>query len=177
MFGSQAEGARAVPWRKRVAQVVQLLYVVATALAIWRGLSVVTNTESPVVVVLSGSMEPGFQRGDLLFLTNYDSPIQVGEITVYRTTGSSVPIVHRVIETHYVENKNKQILLTKGDNNDDDDIVLYNGQRWLSSDDVIGRVRGYVPYLGYATILFNDFPILKYVVLGLMGISLLFERE
>lgn len=35
----------------------------------------------------------------------------------------------------------------------------------------------YVPYLGYATIMFNDFPMLKYVVLGMMGISLLFERE
>ena len=33
---------------------------------------VVTGSESPVVVVLSGSMEPAFQRGDLLFLTNYE---------------------------------------------------------------------------------------------------------
>ena len=31
---------------------------------------VVTGSESPIVVVLSGSMEPAFQRGDLLFLTN-----------------------------------------------------------------------------------------------------------
>lgn len=31
-------------------------------------LSVVTDSPSPIVVVLSGSMEPAFQRGDLLFL-------------------------------------------------------------------------------------------------------------
>lgn len=141
MFGAQLEGARAVPWRKRVAQVVQLLYVIATALAVWRGMSVLTNTESPVVVVLSGSMEPGFQRGDLLFLTMDSSPIRVGEITVYRTTGGNIPIVHRVIETHSGRD-NKQLLLTKGDNNQDDDIMLYNGKRWLSSEDVVGRVRG-----------------------------------
>lgn len=30
----------------------------------------VTKSESPVVVVLSGSMEPAFQRGDILFLNN-----------------------------------------------------------------------------------------------------------
>ena len=30
----------------------------------------VTLSESPVVVVLSGSMEPAFQRGDILFLNN-----------------------------------------------------------------------------------------------------------
>lgn len=36
----------------------------------WKGLSVVSDSPSPIVVVLSGSMEPAFQRGDLLFLWN-----------------------------------------------------------------------------------------------------------
>ena len=45
---------------------------------------VLTGSESPIVVVLSGSMEPAFHRGDLLFLTHYeDSPIRVGDITGY----------------------------------------------------------------------------------------------
>lgn len=35
----------------------------------------------------------------------------------------------------------------------------------------------YLPYLGYVTLLMNDFPMLKYVVLGLMGLSMLLERE
>ena len=30
---------------------------------IWKGLMFITKSESPVVVVLSGSMEPAFQRG------------------------------------------------------------------------------------------------------------------
>jgi len=36
--------------------------IVTSALIIWKGLIVVTGSESPVVVVLSGSMEPGFKR-------------------------------------------------------------------------------------------------------------------
>ncbi|KAG6487908.1 hypothetical protein ZIOFF_056646 [Zingiber officinale] len=36
--------------------------VVALAVMAWKCLICVTGTESPVVVVLSGSMEPGFQR-------------------------------------------------------------------------------------------------------------------
>jgi hypothetical protein len=36
----------------------------------WKGLSVLTDSPSPIVVVLSGSMEPAFQRGDLLLLWN-----------------------------------------------------------------------------------------------------------
>lgn len=36
--------------------------IVTSALIIWKGLMCVTGSESPVVVVLSGSMEPGFKR-------------------------------------------------------------------------------------------------------------------
>lgn len=59
--------------------------IVSSALMIWKGLMVVTGSESPIVVVLSGSMEPAFHRGDLLFLTNYEhEDIRVGEIVVFK---------------------------------------------------------------------------------------------
>lgn len=49
----------------------------------------------------SGSMEPAFFRGDLLFLTNIkDEPIRVGEIVVFKIKGREIPIVHRVIKIH-----------------------------------------------------------------------------
>ena len=51
-------------------QFLNLAMIVFSALMIWRGLEVYTKSESPVVVVLSGSMEPAFQRGDILFLNN-----------------------------------------------------------------------------------------------------------
>lgn len=36
--------------------------IVTSALIIWKALMCATGSESPVVVVLSGSMEPGFKR-------------------------------------------------------------------------------------------------------------------
>jgi signal peptidase I len=65
----------------------------------WKGLSVVTNSPSPIVVVLSGSMEPAFQRGDLLFLwnRNFMRETDVGEIVVYNVQGKDIPIVHRCV--------------------------------------------------------------------------------
>ena len=61
--------------------------IVSSALMIWKGLMVVTGSESPIVVVLSGSMEPAFHRGDLLFLTNYEQEdIRVGEIVVFKVS-------------------------------------------------------------------------------------------
>jgi len=75
--------------------------IVSSALMIWKGLMVFTGSESPIVVVLSGSMEPAFFRGDLLFLTNYEEdPIRVGEIVVFKVEGRDIPIVHRVLKLH-----------------------------------------------------------------------------
>jgi hypothetical protein len=49
----------------------------------------------------SGSMEPAFYRGDILFLTNPATErFAVGDITVYKIPGADIPIVHRVIEAH-----------------------------------------------------------------------------
>ncbi|KAI7694066.1 hypothetical protein SSS_08573 [Sarcoptes scabiei] len=75
--------------------------IVSSALMIWKGLMVMTGSESPIVVVLSGSMEPAFHRGDLLFLTNHqEEPIRVGDIVVFKIKGRDIPIVHRVITLH-----------------------------------------------------------------------------
>jgi hypothetical protein len=65
----------------------------------WKGLSVIADSPSPIVVVLSGSMEPAFQRGDLLLLWNRNlmSETNVGEIVVYNVRGKDIPIVHRVV--------------------------------------------------------------------------------
>uniref|UniRef100_A0A8C2VEQ6 SEC11 homolog C, signal peptidase complex subunit n=1 Tax=Chinchilla lanigera TaxID=34839 RepID=A0A8C2VEQ6_CHILA len=60
------------PYHRRLYyQVLNFAMIVSSALMIWKGLIVLTGSESPIVVVLSGSMEPAFHRGDLLFLTNF----------------------------------------------------------------------------------------------------------
>ncbi len=72
--------------------------IVSSALMIWKGLMVVTGSESPIVVVLSGSMEPAFHRGDLLFLTHYvHEDIRVGEIVVFKVSIHSQNSFHFVV--------------------------------------------------------------------------------
>uniref|UniRef100_A0A670JAQ3 Signal peptidase complex catalytic subunit SEC11 n=1 Tax=Podarcis muralis TaxID=64176 RepID=A0A670JAQ3_PODMU len=143
-------------------QVLNFGMIVSSALMIWKGLMVATGSESPIVVVLSGSMEPAFHRGDLLFLTNrIEEPIRVGEIVVFRIEGREIPIVHRVLKIHEKQNGDIKFL-TKGDNNAVDDRGLYKqGQHWLEKKDVVGRARGFVPYIGIVTILMNDYPKFK----------------
>uniref|UniRef100_A0A8C0EPP8 Signal peptidase complex catalytic subunit SEC11 n=1 Tax=Bubo bubo TaxID=30461 RepID=A0A8C0EPP8_BUBBB len=133
---------------------------------------------SIALLFFSGSMEPAFHRGDLLFLTNrIEDPIRVGEIVVFRIEGREIPIVHRVLKIHEKQNGDIKFL-TKGDNNAVDDRGLYKrGQHWLEKKDVVGRARGFVPYIGIVTILMNDYPKFKYAVLFLLGLFVLVHRE
>lgn len=151
-------------------------------------------------------MEPAFYRGDLLFLTNPASEqYKTGDITIYRTgdrNGPDIPIVHRVIETHDMplcapesfaftkptrrqpklpaqctDKVPRQLMLTKGDNNYADDLELYRGLDWLERKHIVGKVKGFLPYIGYVTIAMNDFPQLKYALLGGLGLLALIQRE
>lgn len=93
MFGSIAN----LQPRQLAAQILNFALVLSTAFMMYKGLSVITDCASPIVVVLSGSMEPAFARGDLIFLWNRGLDTQVGEIVVYNVPGKDIPIVHRVV--------------------------------------------------------------------------------
>lgn len=68
--------------------------------------------------------------------------------------------------------------LTKGDNNEVNDRGLYErGQLWLNKKHILGRIKGYLPRIGILTILLNDYPYLKYAVLGIMGLLVLTSKD
>ena len=43
--------------------------------------------------------------------------------------------------------------------------------------DVVGRARGFLPYVGMVTIIMNDYPKFKYALLAVMGAYVLLKRE
>eukprot|EP01061_Rhynchopus_euleeides_P008019 TRINITY_DN17091_c0_g1_i2.p2 TRINITY_DN17091_c0_g1~~TRINITY_DN17091_c0_g1_i2.p2 ORF type:complete len:198 (+),score=54.36 TRINITY_DN17091_c0_g1_i2:131-724(+) len=168
--------------RQFILSAISLGMVVFSALMIWRGLTVVTCSESPIVVVLSGSMRPGMDRGDLLFLTLHDDePYKVGDIVVFKVEGRDVPIVHRVIESHIRDDDrygDNIKLLTKGDANGVNDLSLYTpGQLWVERRHILGRAKGFLPYVGFVTILMNEYPYLKYGLLGTLALFALTNRD
>ena len=71
------------------------MVVVSSALVIWKVIQLFFNNESPMVVVLSGSMEPSMFRGDILVLLKKDE-IEIGDVVVYEIAGEKIPIVHRI---------------------------------------------------------------------------------
>jgi len=164
--------------RQYITQGVSLGLIVTSALIIWRSLMLITGSESPVVVVLSGSMEPAFYRGDILFLNLGSAPIRNGEIVVFNIDGRDIPIVHRVIRVHEKRNSDKVEILTKGDNNYGDDKVLYaQGQEWLNNKHIMGRAVGYMPTVGMVTIIMNDYPYVKYMLISVLGLLVVTSKD
>jgi len=164
--------------RQAAAQLLNFALILSTAFMMWKGISVFSDSPSPIVVVLSGSMEPAFQRGDLLFLWNRNllGETQVGEIVVYEVEGKQIPIVHRVVRKFGSGADAK--LLTKGDANKADDTELYaDGQDYIQRKNIIGSVVAYIPFVGYVTILLSEHPWLKTVMLGIMGLVVVLQRE
>ncbi|KAL6784694.1 SPC18 [Auxenochlorella protothecoides x Auxenochlorella symbiontica] len=165
--------------RQLLLQGVNLGLIITSALMIWKFLVLVTGSESPIVVVLSGSMEPGFYRGDILFLDQPKGPIETGNIIVFNAGDREIPIVHRIIKVHERHNNISAVdILTKGDNNWGDDRSLYpRGVRWLGRHHIMGRVIGYLPYIGQVTIIMNDYPIVKVLLIAALGLFVITSKE
>ncbi|KAJ6841995.1 signal peptidase complex catalytic subunit SEC11A-like [Iris pallida] len=177
-IGESIESIRSIQIRQLLTQAATLGMIVTSALIMWKGLMCVTGSESPVVVVLSGSMEPGFKRGDILFLHMSKDPIRAGEIVVFNVDGREIPIVHRVIKVHEQQETGEVDVLTKGDNNFGDDRLLYApGQLWLQRHHIMGRAVGFLPYVGWVTIIMTEKPFIKYILIGALGLLVITSKE
>lgn len=178
ILGDTINEFRAMKLRRYMQTGINLCLIVSTALMTWKSLMLVTYSEAPIVVVLSGSMEPTYYRGDILFLELHEEirPIAPGDAVVYKLGDRDIPIIHRIVSTHYKDGELN--MLTKGDNNKVNDRALYPpGQVWVVRKDLMGRVMYYLPYVGIVTIWINEYPILKYLLIGSMVIVVLTSRE
>jgi len=177
-YGDAVAAIKGTNFRHVALQAISLGMIVTSALIIWKGLMCFTGSESPVVVVLSGSMEPGFRRGDILFLHLGKAPIRAGEIVVFNVDGREIPIVHRVIKVHESLETGDVEVLTKGDNNTGDDRLLYaHNQLWLQRHHIMGRAVGFLPYVGWITIIMTEKPYIKYILIGALGLLVITSKD
>uniref|UniRef100_A0A7N0VK95 Signal peptidase complex catalytic subunit SEC11 n=1 Tax=Kalanchoe fedtschenkoi TaxID=63787 RepID=A0A7N0VK95_KALFE len=114
-----------------------------------------------------------YVQGDALLLHMDDSPVRSGDIVVFSVQGQEISIVHRVIKVHQERNVTQvNFILTKGDNNPGDDRwgIYADGQQWVEQKDVLGKVFGVLPYVGWPSIIMNEHPMVKYLLLGSLSL-------
>ncbi len=97
-----------------------------------------------IYTVLSGSMEPEFMTGSVIYVKEVDpDELKVRDIITFEISGGTVA-THRIIEL-VPDEQNPEIIRfrTKGDNNDVEDGGL------IDKSQVIGTPVFDIPYLGY----------------------------
>lgn len=94
-----------------------------------------------VFVVQSGSMEPDYPTGSVVYVRAVDpAELEVGDVITFRLS-ESLRATHRIIEV--VEQDGQIVFRTKGDANDHADNGL------LTPDNIVGKVVFSIPCLGY----------------------------
>lgn len=164
IFRDEVDTILALRMRDCFHKAIRVLSIFVVVLISWTVFVRITNCPSAVVVVISGSMEPGYSRGDILLLHHrFDlSPVRVSDVVVFDLPDRRIPVVHRVMALHRRARDNKLLILTKGDNNMLDDTSLYGtAGEWIEEDRIIGKSYAYVPRLGYLTILLSETPALR----------------
>ncbi len=117
--------------------------VVGGTLAGYGLFMVAMGTTSPLVVVISDSMEPTLYRGDLLILqARAPEDIHLMDIIVFQDNlfHNTGPVVHRVVEIQIVDGE--YYYYTKGDNN----AMRDPGER--TYDEIIGVMVSRIPAVG-----------------------------
>ena len=118
--------------------------------------------------VLSGSMEPTYHVGSVIYVKKVDPmTLQVGDPITFMMNETTVA-THRIVEIIPDENDPASVRFrTKGDNND-----VVDGGDGVHSKNVIGKPVFSIPYMGYlAEYLQNSSG--RYVLFGLCAVLLL----
>ncbi len=120
------------------------------------------------LVVLSGSMEPAFPVGSIIYYSKVDpSELKVGDVITFRPNGGENMVTHRI---HSIQDNKFE---TKGDANSAVDPVL------LEYQDIVGKdLEVCVPYLGYYVRFINQhLYVIVVVVIILVSEFLLSNRS
>ena len=111
-------------------------------------------------VVVSGSMEPVFYRGDVVVIEKTDflgineinpDDLKIGDIVIYRATWFPEPVIHRIIATGTDAN-GTPYYVTKGDNNPVSDPAPVYHDQVMAKVITIGNTPFVIPKVGYITL-------------------------
>lgn len=103
------------------------------------------------VAVMSNSMVPEFSRGDIVVIKKLSKEdiqaLKKNDIIEYNLNGDK--IIHRIVKIQS-NNMGKLTIITKGDNNRDEDF------KTVTAEQIIGLVKFKIPLLGYPSVLFSE---------------------
>ncbi|MGL6106244.1 signal peptidase I [Romboutsia sp.] len=154
-----------------ISKTINCLFVLVCVLLILNFISSKSNTAFNIMgfrtyTVLSGSMEPKFDPGDVIIILNKNrTNIDKGDIVTFYNTVENQIITHRIVE------KNSTGYLTKGDNNDviDDNV--------LKEENIIGKVLFHIPKVGYIIKFLSNPKVIAIEMFILAGLVIYYAKD
>ena len=110
-------------------------------------------------VVVSGSMEPAFYRGDIVMVQKANffgidefnpEEVQVGDVVVYDAAWYDQPVIHRVINITDINGTTMYVI--KGDNNDRADPYYVKASQIQEKVVTLGDNLVVIPKIGYLSL-------------------------
>ena len=110
-------------------------------------------------VVVSGSMEPAFYRGDIVLIQKADffginefnpDDVQVGDVVVYDAAWYDQPVIHRIIDIKEINGTTMYVI--KGDNNDSPDPYYVTSDQIQERVVTLGDSLVVIPKIGYLSL-------------------------
>ena len=110
-------------------------------------------------VVVSGSMEPAFYRGDIVMVEKADflgihefnpEDVQVGDVVVYDAKWFDQPVIHRIIDIKDINGTTMYKI--KGDNNDSPDPYYVKANQIKEKVVTFGDNLVVIPKIGYLSL-------------------------
>ena len=132
---------------------------------IWKLVSLLLNNESPIVVVLSESMSPGFEREEVLWLRSVSIPQEIWQSSNGIKTPylSYTELLRSLVIVHWPRGA---IIF--------DDVGLYRrNQYYIEPEYIMSCAFLVILFFGMITILVNFKPL----ILGLLALSVFITRE
>lgn len=123
-----------------------------------------------IYTVLSGSMEPTYLTGSVVYVKSVDTnELKVGDVITYKVSSNTL-VTHRIVDiVNDTSNPSHKLFKTKGDNNNTVD------ETPVSEKNVKGKVVFSIPLLGYiASFLQSSSGKFAFIGIGFVLIALIF---
>ena len=110
-------------------------------------------------VVVSGSMEPAFYRGDIVLVEKSDflglhefnpEDVEVGDVVVYDAAWFDQPVIHRIINITDINGTTMYVI--KGDNNNRPDPYYVTADQIKERVVTVGDNLFIIPKIGYLSL-------------------------
>lgn len=127
-----------------------IIYIPILAILILFGSFMLGLFKYEPIAIVSNSMSPVFNRGDVVILRKVNS-IDLNKLKEYDIIVYSIDkqqVVHRIVNIK--EEKGKLYFKTKGDANISPDL------KWVNEDQVLGKYEFSIKYIGYPSVWLND---------------------